>query len=163
MSDERGDRRPPSINSGERETLAAFLDYLREAVIAKALGVDGARRPGAGSGISLLWLVKHLTAVEYNWFAWSYAAEDRPLEDDEAAVTDDDTPADLVAAYRAAAAHSNGIVARVADLSRPGARTLRETEPPSMRWVLVHLIEETARHAGHADILREQLDGAVGR
>ena len=163
MSDERGDLRPPSINSDERETLVAFLDYLREAVIAKALGVEGAGRAGVASGVSLLWLVKHLTAVEYNWFAWSYAAEDRALEDDEAAVTDDDTPDGLVAAYRAAAAYSNGIVAGVADLSRPGARTLRETEPPSMRWVLVHLIEETARHAGHADILRERLDGSIGR
>ena len=159
------DIRPPSVNGDERETLVTFLDYLREAVITKVLGVgeEAARQGGVGSGTSLLWLVKHLTAVEWNWFAWSYAGEDRPLEDDEAPVADEDSTAGLVAAYRAAAAHSNGIVAGCADLGRPGPRTLRETEPPSLRWVLVHMIEETARHAGHADILRERIDGAVGR
>ncbi|WP_035842115.1 mycothiol transferase [Kitasatospora azatica] len=58
---------------------------------------------------------------------------------------------------------ANEVILTCTDLDTPGARSLRETVPPSMRWLLVHMLEETARHVGHADILREQTDGAVGR
>jgi uncharacterized damage-inducible protein DinB len=159
----RKDVRPPSLNADERTTLTVFLDYLREAVAAKVAGVadDQARTPGVASGTSLLWLVKHLTATELNWFVWAYAGEDVPKWDDEAPPTE--AAAELLAAYRAAVDRCNVVIAACTDLDRPGARSLRETPPPSMRWLLVHMIEETARHAGHADILREQIDGAVGR
>ncbi|WP_309223152.1 DinB family protein [Micromonospora sp. CP22] len=161
----RGDLRPPSIEADEKTTLVAFLDYLREAVVAKALGVDDqqARRAGVKSGTSLLGIVKHLTAVERNWFVWAYLGEGVTLADDQAPPDAAETAAELIAAYRAAVARSNEIVRGCTDLSRPGARSLRETDPPTMRWVLVHMVEETARHAGHADILREQIDGSTGR
>jgi uncharacterized damage-inducible protein DinB len=161
----RGDLRPPGIDADEPTTLLAFLDYLRMCVAAKADGVDdkAARTPGVASGTSLLWLVKHLTAVEINWFVWAYAGADEPLQDDDTPVTDEDTTDGLIAAYRSAVARANAVISACDDLDRPGARSLRETAPPSMRWLLVHMIEETARHAGHADILREQLDGSVGR
>jgi uncharacterized damage-inducible protein DinB len=161
----RGDLRPPDIAADEKTTLLAFLDYLREAVVAKAAGLsdDEARTPGVPSGTSVLWLVKHLTAVERNWFEWSWAGAGIPLADDESAPAEDETAAGLLAAYRAAVARSNAVVAACDDLGRPGARSLRETPPPTMRWILVHMIEETARHAGHADILREHLDGSTGR
>ncbi|MER6361091.1 DUF664 domain-containing protein [Kitasatospora sp. NPDC001527] len=73
--------------------------------------------------------------------------------------------AESAAAYRAATARADEAIASAAGrLDRPGVRSLRpNAEAPSMRWLLVHLIEETGRHAGHADILREQLDGSVGR
>ncbi|MFJ9697530.1 DinB family protein [Kitasatospora sp. NPDC101183] len=164
------DVRPPSIAADEPTTLLAFLRYLREAVIAKLDGVpeEEARRPGVGSGTSLLWLVRHLAVVELNWFEWAYAGlGERPEEADQLPLGDW-TVASAVAAYREAAARADAVVAQAvasAGLDRPGARSLRpdDAEGPSMRWVLVHLIEETGRHAGHADILREQLDGAVGR
>ncbi|MET9220339.1 DinB family protein [Streptomyces sp. NPDC003300] len=161
----RGDLRPPGLNADEPTTLLSFLDYLREAVVAKAEGVpdEVAKAPGVTSGTSLLGLVKHLTAVEFNWFVWAYEGADLPLRDDEIPPSDDESGADLIAAYRAAALRSNETVAACADLERPGARSLRETPPPSLRWVLVHMIEETARHAGHADIIRERYDGDVGR
>ncbi|GHE94305.1 hypothetical protein GCM10017786_29170 [Amycolatopsis deserti] len=161
----RGDFRPPSLNADEQTTLVAFLDYLREAIIAKATGVpdEAARAAGVPSGTSLLRLVKHLTAVEHNWFVWAYAGEEVELWDDDALPAAADTTDSLVAEYRAMVKRCNEIVAGCADLDRPGVRSLRETEPPSMRWVLVHMIEETARHAGHADILREQIDGSTGR
>jgi hypothetical protein len=151
------------VNADERTTLTAFLDYLREAVAAKATGVpdEQARLPAVASGTSLLWLVKHLTATELNWFVWAYAGEDVPRWDDDTPATE--AASELLAAYRAAVERCNSIIAACADLDRPGARSLRETPPPSMRWLLVHMIEETARHAGHADILREQIDGATGR
>ena len=161
----RGDVRPPSLNADEKTTLVTFLDYLRESIIAKATGVpdEAARAAGVPSGTSLLRLVKHLVAVEHNWFVWAYAGEDTPLWDDEAFPAPGDTAKTLIAQYRGIVERANEIIAACRDLDRPGARSLRETEPPSMRWLLVHLIEETARHAGHADILREQIDGAVGR
>jgi hypothetical protein len=71
--------------------------------------------------------------------------------------------AGAVAAYRDAIRRADAVVAGCDDLERPGARSLRETAPPSMRWILAHMIEETGRHAGHADILRELYDGAIGR
>ncbi|MFF2198756.1 DinB family protein [Streptomyces sp. NPDC058157] len=161
----RPDLRPPSLNSGEKETLSAFLDYLRESVLAKAAGVPepAVRTAGVPSGTSLLGLLKHLTAVELNWFVWAYDGAGRDPWDDAEPVRADDTAADLAHAYRQAVARANEVVRACPDLDRPGARSLRETPPPSMRWVLVHMIEETARHAGHADILREAIDGSTGR
>jgi uncharacterized damage-inducible protein DinB len=161
----RGDVRPPGLEADERTTLLAFLDYLREAVAAKAAGVpdEAARAAGVPSGTSLLGLVRHLTATEHNWFVWAYAGEgDDPLDDD-APPAPGETAGELLRAYREAAGRSNAIVAACDRLDRPGARSLRETPPPTMRWILVHMIEETARHAGHADILRERIDGSTGR
>jgi hypothetical protein len=114
------------------------------------------------SGTSLLGLIKHLAAVERNWFEWAYAGTGDQW-DDTAPPSDGETVHEVLTAYRDAVRNSNRIVAQCGDLSRPGARSLRETPPPTMRWILVHMIEETARHAGHADILREQIDGSTGR
>ncbi|MFD5874904.1 DinB family protein [Streptomyces sp. NPDC060322] len=161
----RPDLRPPGLNADEKTTLSAFLDYLRESVLAKAAGVPepAVRTAGVPSGTSLLLLLKHLTAVELNWFVWAYAGADRELLEDECEVPADETASDVADAYREAIARANEVVHACTDLDRPGTRSLRETPPPSMRWVLVHMIEETARHAGHADILREQIDGSIGR
>ncbi|MDX2919023.1 MULTISPECIES: DinB family protein [Streptomyces] len=161
----RPDLRPPGLNADEKTTLLTFLDYLRESVLAKTAGVPepAVRTAGVPSGTSLLQLLKHLTAVELNWFVWAYAGVGSELGEDEGAVTADDTASDVADAYREAIARANEVARACTDLDRPGARSLRETPPPSMRWVLVHMIEETARHAGHADILREQIDGSTGR
>ncbi|MFD4543255.1 DinB family protein [Streptomyces bauhiniae] len=161
----RPDLRPPSLNADEKTTLLTFLDYLRESVLAKASGVPepAVRTAGVPSGTSLLQLLKHLTAVELNWFVWAYTGADRDPWEDESTVSADDTASDLADAYQEAIVQANEVVLACTDLDRPGARSLRETPPPSMRWVLVHMIEETARHAGHADILREQIDGSIGR
>jgi uncharacterized damage-inducible protein DinB len=162
----RGDQRPPAVDTGEKATLVAFLGYLREAVIAKVLDVPDAeaRRAAVESGTSLLWLVKHLTMAEHRWFVWYWTGAESWPADDAEVVRADDTAESLVAAYRAKTAETDAIVEACADLTETGPRVLTEgVTPPSMRWVLVHMIEETARHAGHADILREKIDGAVGR
>jgi uncharacterized damage-inducible protein DinB len=158
------DLRPPESRGDEKTTLLTFLDYLRESVIRKTEGVpdEAADTPAVPSGTSLAWLLRHLTAVELNWFLWAYEGQDVPQWDDEAA-SGGETRDQLVAAYREAVRRANAVVAACDDLDRPGARSLRETEAPTMRWVLVHMIEETGRHAGHADILRELYDGAAGR
>jgi uncharacterized damage-inducible protein DinB len=148
-------------DDGEAATLAEFLRYPREAVIRKALDLpdDAAMRGGVPSGTSLAWLVKHLTVSERFWFA-GYAIGDMRAA---AALTDGDTVAALVADYQRAVRESDAIIAGWTDLdqvleARPNGRP-RSTA----RWIVQHMITETARHAGHADILREQIDGAVGR
>ena len=124
---------------------------------------DAADTSAVPSGTSLSWLLRHLTAVELNWFLWAYAGQDVPTWDDHPSPGGGRTGDELVADYREAVLRANAVVAACDDLDRPGARSLRETPPPNMRWVLVHMIEETGRHAGHADILRELYDGAAGR
>ncbi|MFC4030933.1 DinB family protein [Streptomyces polygonati] len=159
------DLRPPEVEADEKATLLTFLGYLREAVVRKVEDVPdaAARTPAVPSGTSLLGLVRHLAAVELNWFVWAYEGPDRERWDDDATPAEGETVAGVVAAYRDAIRRADTVIAGCDDLGRPGARSLRETAPPSMRWILVHMIEETGRHAGHADILRELHDGAAGR
>ncbi|MFI5266198.1 MAG: DinB family protein [Chloroflexota bacterium] len=161
---ERGDQRPPRVFADEKTTLIEFLDYLRDSVAAKTAGVsdEQARKPMVPSGTSLLGLVKHLRGVELGWFAWSFAGEDG-LSTAGGDLAPGDTVESVVAAYREAAAHCNQLIVS-ASLDQRAARSRREgEEPATLRWILVHIVEETARHAGHADILREQIDGSVGR
>ncbi|MEU1733441.1 DinB family protein [Streptosporangium sp. NPDC020145] len=156
----------PSLTADEKTTLHAFLRYLRESVIAKSAGVDDeqAARELLPSGKSLLALLKHLTVMELGWVSWAYAGVDLPSELCDQEVRPGETAEEVIAAYRAAAARSDAVIDGCASLDAPGVRTLRPTAPatPTMRWVLAHLIEDTARHTGHADVLREQIDGLAG-
>jgi hypothetical protein len=148
--------------------LEAFLDYYRSVPVAKLSGLseEDARRRLVPSLTTLIGLVKHLAAVERGWF--QHRLGGRPREEiaensrgDDASwhVAADETVADVVAEYAAACATSREIAAGFAlDDSVPHDRLGRV----SLRWIYVHMIEELARHAGHADILREQIDGAVG-
>jgi uncharacterized damage-inducible protein DinB len=156
------DRRTPFVSGNERDTLLAFLDYLRESLIIKVSGLDedSARRSTVPSGTSLIGLIKHLTSVEVGWFQFTFAGTDSGVPSEEVLPTD--TVSGAVAAYFAAAQVSNRITLQ-SDLDQLCARAPTTPEPLSLRWVLVHMVEETARHAGHADILREQIDGQVGR
>lgn len=158
------DRSPPRLVADEKETLRGFLDYLRESVIGKASGLEGEQlaRRMVPSGTSLFWLVRHLTRVEMIHLQVSFEGRDVALP--AAEVDAGDAPASVIAAYRAAIKESNEIIARSPDLSQLAVRPRGpDGQTMPLRWTLVHLIEETARHAGHADILREQLDGSVGR
>jgi uncharacterized damage-inducible protein DinB len=161
MTRRRGDAGPPAVGPDEREVLVGFLDYLRTSIAAKAEGLPDelVRRPGVPSGTNVLGLIKHLTAVERHWLLG------RPVRSWPATFRAgrDETVAEVLAAYRAAAAEANAAVAGWDDLDASGPRPGGRGGAPSRRWTLVHLIEETARHAGHADILREQLDGRTGR
>lgn len=157
------DHRTPFERADERTTLVQFLDYLRDCIVWKTegLGEDDLRRALVPSGTSLLGLVKHLWLVEIWWFQWSFVGGDVELIDD--ALVAEDTETSVIAGYRAAARRSNAIIEACDDLDQLCVRNGSAPEPMSLRWLLVHMIEETARHAGHADILREQLDGETGR
>jgi uncharacterized damage-inducible protein DinB len=157
------DRRTPFVDTTERGTLVAFLDYLRDCVVAKLHGLDAgqARTAHVPTGTSVLGLVKHLTFVEIAWFQYAFAGRDVAFPASDLVPADD--ARSIIGAYRAATATSNEIIAACDDLDRRSARLATAPEPMSLRWVLVHMIEETARHAGHADILRELTDGETGR
>jgi hypothetical protein len=157
------DRSTPKRLTGEKETLLDFLDYLRESVILKMDGLEeeAVRRSSVPTGTSLLGLIKHLTTVEALWFQFAFAGQENTVPGDE--IDPSDTTTSAIASYRTAIRTSNDIVDHCNDLDQLCAKALTTAEPLSLRWVLVHMVEETARHAGHADILREQIDGKTGR
>ncbi|GAA5194398.1 DinB family protein [Rugosimonospora acidiphila] len=151
---------------GEREVLEAFLDLYRGVVTRKLMGVSAeqARLRLVPSLTTLAGLVKHLAAVEREWFQLVLAQRSADEiggvpRDDGWTVGTEETVEDLVAEYERACAQSRQVAAGFAlEDSVPHPRLGRV----SLRWIYAHLIEETARHAGHADVLREQTDGATG-
>ena len=149
------DRRPPKTGPGEKAVLTGFLDYLRAAVATKAGGVPEAQARAAGvpSGTNLLGLVKHLTHVERRWLLGDDVADWQATFH----AGPDETAATILAGYRRDDRRSER---RNRFLGPHRAHPVDGGRPP---WTLTHLIEETARHAGHADILRELIDGATGR
>jgi len=158
----RRDARPPATGPDEKDVLAGFLDYLRAAIVAKVEGVPDtqARAAGVPSGTNLLGLVKHLTYVERHWLLGQSVADWKATFH----LGPDDTAETIIAAYRHTTAEANEEIASWGDLTGAGPRPVkRGGSASSRRWTLTHLIEETARHAGHADILRELIDGAIGR
>ena len=145
----------------ERTTLVDLLQFQRESLVRKVAGVDeeAARRPLVPSGTTLLWLVKHLAGAEIIWVLRRFAGEDLPVPDPNP--RPGDTVAGAVALYQETWRRVDEAIAAAAldDLALcPGAEGA-----VNLRWVLGHLLEETARHAGHADILRELIDGQTGR
>ncbi len=161
-----GMKRVPFVGS-EKESLHASLDRHRDVVLWKLEGLDEAqlRRPMTPSGTNLLGLVKHLAWVEYGWFCETFGRPSPAFpfdpDDPEADMRAEpyETSADIMAFYdRARAAADSAIEERaVEDL---GTSWFGSTV--SMRWVLIHMIEETARHTGHMDIMRELIDGQTG-
>ena len=155
------DRKPPRSRGDDRQILLALLGYQRESLIRKVADLDGesARRRLVPSDTTLLWLVRHLTRAETVWVLRRFLGEDVPVPADEP--PEDDTPEAAIAAYRWVAQRVDAVAAEhdLDELARAD-----DTEPPvNLRWILAHLLEETARHAGHADILRELVDGSTGR
>ena len=173
----------PPVRSDERTTLEEFLDYFRSVLLRKADGLteEQARVRVGASEIDLLGLVRHMALVEQWWFSQAFAGSDEPdlwielAADGTPLDTDRDwhhTPDDTLAVARAALEReirkARAVVARTESLEQLTAIDVGPPDDPdrfgkrSLRWVLVHMIEEYARHCGHADIVREAVDGATG-
>jgi hypothetical protein len=157
--------------SNERDALTGFLDRQRDALVSKVRGVSDAdaRRAPTASSLSLLGLLKHGAVWEGRWFEGVVAGRplpdgwpehESPIPDEDFLVDERDTVEQWVARYEKAAETSRQIVAAV-QLDDSCVRT--DVIDCNVRSVLLHMIEETARHAGHADLIRETLDGSRGR
>jgi uncharacterized damage-inducible protein DinB len=152
--------------SRERQVLEAFLDLYRDILGRKLTGLSDQqiRQRHVPSQTTLGGLAKHLAAVEREWFQVVLAGRsgeelDAPLPDDGWTLASDDTAEILLAGYERACAASRQVASGFSlDDCVPHPRLGQV----SLRWIYVHMIEESARHVGHADILREQTDGATG-
>jgi hypothetical protein len=162
------ERVPPPRRGSEREILAGTLDYLRTAIVRKAEGLSEQQARLAAvppSTMTAAGLVKHLTGTERFWFSIDFAGLDlsHPWPDDDPhgawALADADTLPDLIEAYRVECARSDASVAGydLDDTARGEGMDFQ------LRYAYAHMIQETARHAGHLDLLREVIDGTRGQ
>jgi uncharacterized damage-inducible protein DinB len=169
-----GQRIDPAFDLDERAMVASFLDYHRDTVVMKASGLTqdqmAVRLPS--STLTIAGLVKHLALVEDSWFTERFAGLGRGPwpeidwdrdPDWEFRTALDESPEDLLATYAAACDRSRVVIAAAESLDQHSVEiSRREGTPFTLRWILLHMIEETARHNGHLDLLRELVDGHTG-
>lgn len=153
------DKRPPRLAAGDRETLLALLRYHRESLLRKTDGVDetaGAWSP-VTTGTSLLWLTNHVADAEAGWvlrrFARAPGGVAGPWSESLAGARE---------RYRRVWSEVDAVIETAPSLD---SECVAFDDQPvvNLRWIVAHLLEEVARHAGHADILRELIDGETGR
>jgi uncharacterized damage-inducible protein DinB len=163
------ERSEPPSDADERAMLEGWLDYHRATLAMKCAGLDDEQlrlRAVPPSTLSLLGLVRHLTEVERHWFRRVLAQQDLPdvyctPEDPDADFdqVDDADGGHAFVAWREEVEAAREAAADIADLDAGG---VHHGHPVSLRWVLTHMVEEYARHNGHADLLRERIDGVTG-
>lgn len=165
-----GDHRPdPPLAAPPVEMLGAFLDFLRSTLLWKIEGLsdEEVRRPLTASGVSLLAIVKHSAYVERSWFQIRFAGLDVPTIWSEAdpdadwRLEPEDTTEGIIALYNGECEKSREIVRNASwdDVAKGKSRNRRGW---TLGWIMTHMVEEVGRHCGHADILRESIDGATG-
>ena len=156
----------------EKETLHRYLQASREAMLWKLEGLRerDLRWPHTPTGTNLLGLVKHLAGVEFGYFGETFGRPspvslpwmaDDAEENADMWATPEESAAEIVALYRQAWAASDETIAAL-ELDSPGHVPWWRSGKVTLHHILVHVVAETARHAGHADIIREQIDGAAG-
>ena len=164
----------PDPSGSDAELLGQYLDYQRETVLAKTEGLDQEQmaRSHPPSALTLGGLLYHLALVEEDWMEVRFlglpdrepwAGVDWAADPDwEFRTAAEMAPEQLRQRYRDACDRSRLVVSQASGLDQLSVKPLSSGRPFSLRWILLHLIEETARHAGHADFLREAIDGSVG-
>ena len=158
------------VRRGERETLEGSLDRYRAVVERKVDGLvpNDAKRAMTPTGMSVLGILKHLGWVERGWFRETFAGEDVEAIDAEGdntpefAIDDDDTVESVIGFYRAEVRESRRVCKDAPSLDVLSAKETPYRGQVTLRWIMVHMLEETARHAGHLDLMRESIDGQVG-
>jgi Protein of unknown function (DUF664) len=162
-------------NAGD-QALLAFLAAQRDAVLSIVAGLDedAWHRPVVPSGWTPAGLVEHLGGAEWHWFQGVVAGQQpepepgqedlAPYDPSAATFVSDEPSAEIIKFYRDQCASSDAVLAATPLSARPRGRhnVPGQDQPPDVRWVVLHMIEETARHAGHLDIARELLDGQTG-
>lgn len=166
---DRCERPEPPVAGTEKEVLSGFLDFLRGTILCKLDGLsdEQLRRPHEPSGLTLLGMIKHLTDVERSWFREVFLGEDLSQlwdADDPGKywrIEPDETTDEILAIYNAEVNRAREIVAD-ADFDAVAAAARAKGPGMQLRWIVAHMIEETARHCGHADLIRESIDGQTG-
>jgi uncharacterized damage-inducible protein DinB len=165
---------PDPVTTSERDSLGQYLDFQRETVLLKTEGLTSQQlgQRIATSDLTLAGILYHLALVEEGWFEVRFAGlqereEWRGIDwetdpDYEFRTALEREPDWLRRRYRDACDHSRQVVTSAGSLDQVSVVPLRSGKRFTLRWVILHLIEETARHAGHADLLREAIDGTVG-
>ncbi|MGW5867618.1 DinB family protein [Streptomyces sp. NPDC055239] len=165
-------RAEPSLTSDERASIEGWLDYHRATLLSKCAGLDDEqlrRAPVASSSLSLMGLVRHLSENERYWFrviasgenlSEIYCTEEEPERDFNPA--EEDTWAEAEATWQAEIAAAREATARFGLDDLSVGKSLHRGKHFNLRWIYTHMIEEYARHNGHADIVRELVDGATG-
>jgi uncharacterized damage-inducible protein DinB len=165
----------PPARADERGTIVGFLRWQRDTLEVKCTGLDAAGMAWRGvepSTLSLLGLVRHMADVERGWFRRVMAGQDAPRHftsatdpdgDFDGAAPDPALVEEAWTVWRAEVAFAERFVAEAPDLDITGKIPDSWRGPMSLRWVLFHMLEEYARHNGHADLLRQRIDGAVGQ
>ncbi|MEX5717988.1 DinB family protein [Geodermatophilus maliterrae] len=167
-------RTDPPESASETAQLTGFLDHQRATLLLKTEGLtrEQLARQHAPSSMTLAGLLYHLAHVEESWSVEEFSGQPLPDpwpgmdwsadRDREWHVAVDLEPDELRRRYEEACRRTREVVAATSDLDALSAGSLRNGNRFSLRWMLLHLLEETARHNGHADLLREAVDGAVG-
>jgi hypothetical protein len=158
------------VQRDERATLGGFLDWYRAVVERKITGLshEQATTVMTPSGVCPLGVVKHLGWVERGWFRETFSGEEIEMisvgwdNSPEFRADPEDTVESVLTFYRAEAEHARGLVAATPSLDALSARAADFRGHVSLRWIMVHMLEETARHAGHLDLMRERIDGQTG-
>jgi uncharacterized damage-inducible protein DinB len=167
------DRARPAQNAGELEMLTGWLEHHRGILIWKCADLTPEQlrqRAVPPSTLSLLGLVRHMAEVERGWFQQVFLGEDVPDLFDRSAADDPDfddvdqaDPAEAFRTFEHECAVSRQVLAQAPNLDAPSKNVSDRTgQPWSLRWIVTHMIEEYARHNGHADLLRESVDGTTG-
>lgn len=170
MSAPSVERTDPPLIADERSMLDSWLDYHRATLLVKCAGLSDEQlktRAAAPSSLSLLGLVRHMADVERSWFRRVLAGEDAPPlfytetdRDGDFDSLDSVPPSEAFATWQAECEHARTLASA---RSLDDVVTHRRWEQDlSLRWILVHMIEEYARHNGHADLIRERIDGQTG-
>ncbi len=164
----------PPVAADERTTLTAFLDYFRAVIVDKASGLSREQftRRLEPSTLTLGGIVHHLALVEHWWFHQFFTGSEalepwasvdwEPDPDWDFNVVPELEPEEVFDRYTASCERARQVTAAAGSLDQLSVRMSRDGDPKSLRWILVHMIEETARHAGHADLIRESIDGETG-
>jgi uncharacterized damage-inducible protein DinB len=150
----------PQPTEDERELLLRWLGYLRGSVLRKIRGLsdDQARWTPPGALIPLIGVVNHLTRVEWRWIDGAMRGQETSRSEQEFRPGDEITVSMAVTAYEERGRATDEAVRAMASLDEKSVKD----DGTDLRWILLHLINETARHAGHADAVRELLDGTTG-
>ena len=163
------ERVEPPLVAAERGMLDAWLDYHRDTLALKCDGLAGGQlrqRAVPPSNLSLLGLVRHMAEVERQWFTMVLGGEQVPFhyctDDNPNAEFDDVDGADVAEAFETWRSECADARRRAAAAPSLDVTATWRGEEFSLRWIMVHMIEEYARHNGHADLLRERIDGTVG-